>query len=176
MTVVVVGDGAVGLCGVLAAAQLGAGRIIALSRHSERQRIAREFGATDVVAERGAEAEERVRDLTEGAGADAVLECVGTGQALATAYAAARPGSIVGFVGVPHGVDAFPMRAAFAKNVGLRGGSAPVRRYLPTLLAWVEAGKVTPGRVFDLTLPLRDVAKGYQAMDERRATKVMLEP
>ncbi len=174
MTVVVVGDGAVGLSGALAAAQLGAERIIAMSRHEDRQRIATAFGATELVAERGPEAEARVRDLTDGIGADAVLECVGTSEALVTAYAVARAGSTVGFVGVPHGVDAFPMFAAFAKNVGLRGGSAPVRKYLPTLLPLVESGAITPGLVFDLELPLEEVAAGYRAMDERRATKVLL--
>ncbi|WP_345751036.1 zinc-dependent alcohol dehydrogenase family protein [Microbacterium rhizophilus] len=173
-TAVVVGDGAVGLCGVIAAHQLGAERIVAMSRHPERQTLAREFGATDIVAERGAEGETAVRELMGGAGADAVLECVGTNESLATAYAVARPGATVGFVGVPHGVSSFPMFAAFAKNVGLRGGSAPVRRYLPDLLALVEDGEIDPGRVFDLTLPLADAAEGYRAMDERRAVKVLL--
>jgi len=176
MTVVVVGDGAVGLCGVLAAQQLGAERIIAMSRHEDRQRIATAFGATDLVAERGADGESRVKDLTDGIGADAVLECVGTGESLATAYAIARPGSTVGFVGVPHGVENVPMFVGFAKNLGLRGGSAPVRKYLPTLLPLVESGAITPGLVFDLDLSLDAVAEGYLAMDTRRATKVLLRP
>ncbi len=132
-TTVVIGDGAVGLCGVLAAAQLGAERVIAMSRHEARQAIAREFGATDVVPERGAEGEERIRDLTDGVGADAVLECVGTHASMDTAFTIARPGSTVGFVGAPHGVE-LPVRRMFVRNVGLAGGMAPVRTYLPDLL------------------------------------------
>lgn len=174
-TVVVVGDGAVGLCGVLAARELGAERIVAMSRHADRQRLARDFGATDVVAERDEAAVEAVKDLTAGVGADAVLECVGTDQAVGTAFRVARPGSTVGFVGVPHGVE-LPVRRMFQRNVGLAGGMAPVRRYLPDLLERVLSGRIDPGRVFDVTLSLDEVAEGYRAMDERRAIKVLLRP
>ena len=174
-TAVVIGDGAVGLCGVLAAAQLGAERVIAMSRHEPRQEIARAFGATDIVAERGKEGGARIADLTDGIGADAVLECVGTDEAMKTAFAIARPGSTVGFVGVPHGVE-LPVRRMFQKNVGLAGGMAPVRRYLPDLLDRVLSGAIDPGRVFDLTLPMAESAEGYRAMDERRAIKVLLQP
>ena len=174
-TAVVVGDGAVGLCGVLAASQMGAGRVIAMSRHESRQEIARAFGASDVVAERGEEGEAIIAELTQGVGADAVLECVGTDGAMKTAFAVARPGSTVGFVGVPHGVE-LPVRRMFQKNVGLAGGMAPVRRYLPDLLERVLSGAIDPGRVFDLTLPMAEAAEGYRAMDERRATKVLLQP
>ena len=173
-TVVVVGDGAVGLCGVLAAAQMGAERIIAMSRHESRQRIATLFGATDIVAERGKEGAARIKELTNGVGADAVLECVGTGDSMRQAFSVARAGSMVGFVGVPHGVE-LPVGRMFSKNVGLAGGMAPVRTYLPHLLDLVLSGAVDPGPVFDLTLPLADVAEGYRAMDERRAIKVLLE-
>ena len=174
-TVVVVGDGAVGLSGVLAAAQLGAGRVIAMSRHADRQAIAREFGATDVVAERGDAGVEAVMDLTGGVGADAVLECVGTDDSVVQALRCTRPGAMVGWVGVPHVTD-LPQEHMFWRNVGLRGGPAPVRAYLPDLLAKVWARQIDPGRVFDLTLPLDDVAEAYAAMDERRATKVLLRP
>ena len=174
-TAVVVGDGAVGLCGVIAARELGAERIIAMSRHEPRQKLARRFGATDIVAERGTEGGARVKDLTDGIGADAVLECVGTDDSMQTAFALARPGSMVGFVGVPHGVE-LPVRRMFQKNVGLAGGVAPVRRYLPELLDLVTSGAIEPGLVFDLTLPLADVADGYRAMDERQAIKVLLQP
>ena len=174
-TAVVIGDGAVGLCGVLAAAQMGAERVIAMSRHEPRQEIARAFGATDIVAERGKEGGARIADLTDGIGADAVLECVGTDEAMKTAFAIARPGSTVGFVGVPHGVE-LPVRRMFQKNVGLAGGMAPVRRYLPDLLDRVLSGAIDPGRVFDLTLPMAESAEGYRAMDERRAIKVLLQP
>lgn len=174
-TAVVVGDGAVGLCGVLAAAQLGAERVIAMSRHESRQEIARAFGATDIVAERGKEGGARIADLTGGIGADAVLECVGTDESMKTAFAIARPGSTVGFVGVPHGVE-LPVRRMFQKNVGLAGGMAPVRRYLPDLLERVLAGTINPGLVFDLTLPMSESPEGYRAMDERRAVKVLLQP
>ena len=174
-TAVVVGDGAVGLCGVLAARELGAARIVAMSRHADRQRLAREFGATDVIAERDEAGVEAVLELTDGVGADAVLECVGTDQAIGTAFQIARPGSTVGFVGVPHGVQ-LPVRRMFQRNIGLAGGMAPVRRYLPDLLERVLAGRIDPGRVFDVTLPLDDVADGYRAMDERRAIKVLLRP
>ena len=174
-TAVVVGDGAVGLCGVIAARQLGAERIVAMSRHEPRQELARAFGATDVVAERGEEGQARIEEITGGIGADSVLECVGTDDAMQTAVAVARPGGQVGFVGVPHGVE-LPVRRMFQKNIGLAGGVAPVRRYLPELLDLVLAGTIDPGRVFDLTLPLDQVADGYRAMDERRAIKVMLRP
>ncbi|MET1060188.1 MAG: zinc-dependent alcohol dehydrogenase family protein [Nocardioides sp.] len=174
-TAVVVGDGAVGLCGVLAAAHLGAERVIAMSRHEPRQEIARMFGATDIVAERGKEGGERIKELTNGIGADAVLECVGTDQAMKTAFAIARPGATVGFVGVPHGVE-LPVRRMFQRNVGLAGGMAPVRAYLPLLLDLVLGGTINPGLVFDATLPLDRVAEGYTMMDERRAIKVLLRP
>ncbi len=174
-TAVVVGDGAVGLCGVLAARQLGAERIIAMSRHEPRQKIATAFGATDIVSVRGREATEAVLELTNGIGADAVLECVGTDASMKTAFHAARPGSTVGFVGVPHGV-VLPVQTMFGRNVGLAGGMAPVRKYLPELLGLVLDGSIEPGKVFDMTLALDDVAEGYRAMDERRAIKVMLQP
>ncbi len=174
-TAVVVGDGAVGLCGVLAAAELGAERVIAMSRHESRQQIARTFGATDIVAERGKEGGARIAELTRGIGADAVLECVGTDESMKTAFAIARPGATVGFVGVPHGVE-LPVRRMFQKNVGLAGGMAPVRRYLPDLLERVLSGAINPGLVFDLTLPMSESPEGYRAMDERRATKVLLQP
>ncbi|WP_409484698.1 zinc-dependent alcohol dehydrogenase family protein [Arsenicicoccus dermatophilus] len=173
--VAVVGDGAVGLCAVLAARELGASRIIAMSRHASRQEVARAFGATDVVEERGDEGAERVRELTGGHGAHHVLECVGTKDSMAQAFASARPGGHVGFVGVPHGGEA-PMERMFRKNISLAGGMAPVRRYLPDLLRRVLCGAIEPGRVFDRTLPLDQVAEGYRAMDERRAIKVLLEP
>lgn len=174
-TVVVVGDGAVGLCGVLAAAQMGAERVIAMSRHESRQEIARAFGATDIVAERGEDGAEVIAELTHGIGADAVLECVGTDQAIKTAFTVARPGATVGFVGAPHGVE-LPVRRMFERNVGLAGGLAPVRAYLPDLLQRVIDGSINPGLVFDLTLPLDQVADAYRAMDERTATKAMVRP
>ena len=174
-TAVVVGDGAVGLCGVIAARTLGAERIVAMSRHAPRQELARAFGATHVVAARGDEAVAEVLELTDGVGADAVLECVGTDDAMRTAIGVARPGGGVGFVGVPHGVE-LPVRTMFQKNIGLRGGVAPVRRYLPDLLELVQDRAIEPGRVFDLTLPLEESPEGYRAMDERRAIKVMLRP
>ena len=174
-TAVVVGDGAVGLCGVLSAAQLGAERVIVMSRHETRQKLATEFGATDIVEERGEDGEKHILEMTGGVGADAVLECVGTDQAMRTAFSIARPGSTVGFVGVPHGVK-LPVRRMFAYNVGLAGGMAPVRTYLPDLLERTLSGAIEPGKVFDLTLPLDDVAEGYRAMDEGRAIKVLLEP
>lgn len=174
-TVVVVGDGAVGLCGVLSAAMQGAERIIAMSRHADRQAVATEFGATDLVAERGEEGVARVMEITNGVGADAVLECVGTKESMEQAFAGARPGSHVGFVGVPHGAEA-PMGQMFSRNVGLAGGMAPVRGYLPDLLPQVLDGSINPGRVFDKILPLAQVADAYRAMDERTAIKVMLRP
>jgi threonine dehydrogenase-like Zn-dependent dehydrogenase len=174
-TVAVVGDGAVGLCGVLAARELGAERIIVMSRHASRQAVARTFGATDVVEERGKEGVAAVRELTDGIGADAVLECVGTDGAMRQALSSTRPGGRVGFVGVPHGIE-LPVRSMFARNVGLAGGMAPVRKYLPDLLERTLSGALDPSPVFDLTLPLAEVAEGYRAMDERRAIKVLLEP
>ncbi|MGA8257669.1 MAG: zinc-binding dehydrogenase [Nocardioides sp.] len=174
-TVVVVGDGAVGLCGVLAAVTMGAEKVIAMSRHESRQKIATAFGATHLVAARGKEGAAEVKEITAGVGADAVLECVGTDAAMGTAFAVARPGATVGFVGVPHGVE-LPVRRMFQKNVGLAGGMAPVRRYLPELLELVTTGQIDPGLVFDLTLPMEEVAEGYRAMDERRAIKVLLNP
>ncbi|MFD5464582.1 zinc-dependent alcohol dehydrogenase family protein [Kitasatospora sp. NPDC127059] len=174
-TAVVVGDGAVGLCAVIAAKEMGAERIIAMSRHTSRQKLALEFGATDIVTERGEEGIARVKELTGGIGADSVLECVGTAQAMSQALHSARPGGSVGFVGVPHGV-AVDGRELFFSHVGLRGGPAPVRRYLPDLIERVLSGRIDPGKVFDLTLPLADVAEGYKAMDERRAIKALLKP
>jgi threonine dehydrogenase-like Zn-dependent dehydrogenase len=174
-TAVVVGDGAVGLCGVIAASAMGAEKVVAMSRHADRQRLAREFGATHIVEARGEDGEAEVLELTKGVGADAVLECVGTDQAMRTAFTIARPGSTVGFVGVPHGVQ-LPVNQMFRKNVGLAGGMAPVRRYVADLLALVLDGRINPGLVFDKTLPLSSVAEGYRAMDERSAIKVLLQP
>ncbi|MEU6373556.1 zinc-dependent alcohol dehydrogenase family protein [Streptomyces sp. NPDC046909] len=174
-TAVVVGDGAVGLCGVIAAKELGAERIIAMSRHESRQKLALEFGATDIVSERGEDGIARVKELTGGIGADSVLECVGTAQSMSQALHSARPGGNVGFVGVPHEV-AVDGQELFFSQVGLRGGPAPVRRYLPELIDLVLTGHIDPGKVFDLTLPLEEVAEGYKAMDERRAIKALLTP
>ncbi|MFC9941417.1 zinc-dependent alcohol dehydrogenase family protein [Streptomyces pratensis] len=174
-TAVVVGDGAVGLSAVIAAKEMGAERIIAMSRHEPRQKLALEFGATDIVSERGEEGVARIKDLTDGMGADAVLECVGTAEAMRQAQHSARPGGSVGFVGVPHQV-AIDGQELFFSHVGLRGGPAPVRRYLPDLMDRVLTGRINPGKVFDLTLPLDQVAEGYKAMDERRAVKALLKP
>ena len=174
-TVAVVGDGAVGLCGVIAAKELGAGRIIAMSRHASRQALATEFGATEIVTERGDEGVARIRELTDGVGADSVLECVGTAESMQQALRSTRPGGNVGFVGVPHGVQVDGTEL-FYSQVGLRGGPAPVRAYLPDLIDRVWHGAINPGRVFDLTLPLDEVAEAYRAMDERRAIKVLLRP
>lgn len=174
-TVVVVGDGAVGLSAVLAATRMGAGRVVAMSRHADRQALAREFGATDVVAERGEEGARHVLELTGGVGAERVLECVGTGDSMTQAFACARPGGTVGFVGVPHGVEV-PITDMFRRNVRLAGGVAPVRAYLEQLRDDVLSGAIEPGKVFDVTMPLADVAQAYAAMDERRAIKVMLRP
>src|SRR5436190_505218 len=171
----VVGDGAVGLLGVLSAQQMGAERIIALSRHESRQKLAREFGATDIVAERGDEAVARIKDMTKGIGADSVLECVGTQQSMMQAIGATRPGGFASYVGVPHGVELKGEELFFA-HVHLHGGPAPVRRYLPKLIDLVLNRKINPGKVFDLTLPLDQVAEGYRAMDERRAIKALLRP
>ncbi|MGW1675010.1 zinc-dependent alcohol dehydrogenase family protein [Streptomyces sp. NPDC002324] len=174
-TAVVVGDGAVGLCGVIAAKELGAERIIAMSRHESRQKLALEFGATDIVTERGDEGIARVKDLTDGIGADSVLECVGTAESMRQALHSTRPGGNVGFVGVPHEVTVDGQELFFS-HVGLRGGPAPVRRYLPDLIDRVLSGHIDPGKVFDLILPLDQVAEGYKAMDERRAIKTLLTP
>jgi threonine dehydrogenase-like Zn-dependent dehydrogenase len=170
--VAVVGDGAVGLCAVLSAKRLGAERIIVLSRHADRQELARTFGATDVVAERGAEATEAVRALTGGIGVDAALECVGTEQSVATAFAIARPGSTVGIVGVPHGE--VPFAPTFFRNVGWRGGPAPARIYIPELLGDVLDGAINPGLVLDYETGLDGIADAYEAMDERRAIKSLV--
>lgn len=175
-TVAVVGDGAVGLCAVLAAQRLGASRIIAMSRHADRQAVARRFGATDIVAERGDDGVKRIEDLTSGVGVDAVLECVGTKESMQQALDSARPGGRVGFVGVPAGGPELPIRQMFGSNIGVVGGVAPVRAYLPELLAEVLDGRLKPGEVFDLELPLSEVAEAYKAMDERRAIKVLLRP
>ncbi len=174
-TVVVVGDGAVGLLGVLSARQMGAGRIIAMSRHEKRQQLAHEFGATDIVIERGDEGVARIKELTGGTGADSVLECVGTQESMMQAIKSTRPGGHVGYVGVPHGME-INGQQLFYSHVHLHGGPAPVRRFLPELIELVWKGKIIPGKVFDLTLPLDQVAEGYRAMDERRAIKALLQP
>src|SRR3954452_7173988 len=175
MTVAVVGDGAVGLLGVLSAKQMGAERIIAMSRHDARQKLAREFGATDVVTERGDEGVQRIMDMTKGIGADSVLECVGTQESMMQAIRSTRKGGHVSYVGVPHEVELGGQELFFA-HVHLHGGPAPVRRYLPKLIELVLDGTIDPGKVFDLTLPLEQVAEGYRAMDERRAIKSLLRP
>jgi threonine dehydrogenase-like Zn-dependent dehydrogenase len=174
-TVAVVGDGAVGLLGVLSAKLMGAEKIITMSRHEKRQQLAREFGATDIVTERGDEGVERINELTKGVGADSVLECVGSEESMMQAIKSTRPGGSIGYVGVPHGMklDVFPM---FFHLVRLHGGPAPVRRYLPDLIKLVWERKINPGKVFDLVLPLEQVAEGYRAMDERRAIKALLRP
>jgi threonine dehydrogenase-like Zn-dependent dehydrogenase len=172
-TVVVVGDGAVGLMGVLAAKQMGADRIIAMSRHKTRQDLAREFGASDIVSERGDAGIARIKEMTKNVGADSVLECVGTQEAMSQALQCARPGGSIGFVGVPHEVS-LDGEMLFWSQVSLQGGPAPVRRFLPHLIELVLRREVQPGKVFDLTLPLADVAEGYRAMDERRAIKTLL--
>jgi len=174
-TVVVVGDGAVGLLAVLSARQMGAERIIAMSRRESRQTLAREFGATDIVTERGDAGVARIKDLTKGVGADSVLECVGTSEAMLQAIQSIRPGGFMGYVGVPHGVN-LDGQQLFFRNVHLHGGPAPVRRYLPDMIDMVFNGAINPGRVFDLVLPLDQVAEGYKAMDERRAIKALLRP
>lgn len=174
-TVVVVGDGAVGLLGVLSAKQMGADRIFAMSRHESRQKLAREFGATAIVTERGDEGVARIKELTNGIGADSVLECVGTQESMMQAIHAARPGGYVSYVGVPHGVE-LDGEGLFFSHVHLHGGPAPVRKYLPKLIELVLNGKLDPGKVFDLTLPLDQVAEAYRAMDERRAIKALLRP
>jgi threonine dehydrogenase-like Zn-dependent dehydrogenase len=175
-TVAVVGDGAVGLCAVLAARRLGAEQIIAMSRHADRQALATAFGASDIVAERGDEGVAKVRELTGGIGADAVLECVGTKESMAQAIRSARPGGRVGYVGLPAGGPELPVGVLFRRNITVGGGVAPARAYLPELLGDVLAGTIDPGRVFDLELPLDDVGEAYAAMDERRAIKALLRP
>ena len=172
-TVAVVGDGAVGLLGVLAARELGAERIIAMSRHADRQALAREFGATDIVEERGDEGVARIKELTNGLGAHSVIEAVGTQESMMQAIRSTRAGGHVGFVGVSHDV-ALPGEELFFSGVHLHGGPAPVRRFLPELIQLIWDRKIDPGKVFDLTLPLEEAAEGYRAMDERRATKVLL--
>jgi threonine dehydrogenase-like Zn-dependent dehydrogenase len=174
-TVAVVGDGAVGLLGALSAKQMGAKRIIAMSRHEARQKLAREFGATDIVTERGDAGVARIVELTHGVGADSVLECVGTQESMMQAINSSRKGGYVSYVGVPHGV-ALNGEQLFFSHVHLHGGPAPVRRYLPDLIKLVLDKKINPGKVFDLELPLAQVAEGYRAMDERRAIKTLLRP
>jgi threonine dehydrogenase-like Zn-dependent dehydrogenase len=173
-TVAVVGDGAVGLMGVLAAKQLGAERIIAMSRHPDRQALAREFGATDIVEERGDDGAARIKELTDGLGAHSVIEAVGTQESLMQAIRATRPGGHVGYVGVFHEDVTVPGPELFFSGVHLHGGPAPVRRFLPELIDLIWRREIDPGKVFDLVLPLEEVAEGYRAMDERRATKVLL--
>ncbi|MER7760051.1 zinc-dependent alcohol dehydrogenase family protein [Streptomyces sp. NPDC097619] len=176
-TVAVVGDGAVGLCGVLAARRLGAERIIALGRHTVRTDIARSFGATDVVAERGEAAVAAVRELTGGAGAHAVIEAVGTEQSMRTAVGITRDGGAIGYVGVPHGSGTgLDLGLMFDRNLTLRGGVAPVRAYLPELLRDVLDGTIDPSPVFDRTVTLDEVPEGYRAMDDRSALKVLITP
>ena len=172
-TVAVVGDGAVGLCAVIAARRLGAERVIALSRNPVRQALAREFGATDIVTERGDDATKLVMDMTGGVGVDAALECVGTGQSMNTAFGIARVGSIVGAVGVPHD-STVPLQTVIFRNVGLRGGVAPARRYIPELLGDVLAGSINPSLVLDHETSLDDINDAYTAMPERRATKALV--
>ena len=174
-TVAVVGDGAVGLLAVLAARQLGAERVIAFSRHKTRQKLATEFGGTDIVAERGDDGVAALKDLTDGLGAHSVIEAVGTQESMMQAIRSTRPGGHVGYVGVSHDVT-LPGEELFYSHVHLHGGPAPVRRFLPDLIQRITRGDIDPGKVFDLTLPLEQVADGYQAMDERRAIKALLRP
>jgi threonine dehydrogenase-like Zn-dependent dehydrogenase len=174
-TVAVVGDGAVGLLAVLAARQLGAERIIAMSRHAPRQRLATEFGATDIVTERGDDGVARIKELTNGLGAHSVVEAVGTQESMLQAIRSTRPGGHVGYVGVAHGVE-LPGTELFFSHVHLHGGPAPVRRFLPELIDLIWNRRIDPGKVFDLTLPLEQAGEGYQAMDERRAIKTLLRP
>jgi threonine dehydrogenase-like Zn-dependent dehydrogenase len=173
-TVAVVGDGAVGLLGVLAAKHLGAERIIAMSRHEPRQKLALEFGATDIVTERGDDGVTRIKELTDGLGAHSVIEAVGTQESIMQAIRATRPGGHVGYVGVSHGVE-LPGQELFFSHVHLHGGPAPVRRFLPELIELIFSRAIDPGKVFDLTLPLDQAAEGYRAMDERRAIKTLLQ-
>jgi threonine dehydrogenase-like Zn-dependent dehydrogenase len=173
-TVAVVGDGAVGLCAVIAAKRLGAKRLIALSRNPARQKLASEFGATDILAERGDEATAKIMDMTGGIGVDAALECVGTGQSMATAFSIACVGSVVGAIGAPHDV-VVPINTVIFRDIGLRGGVSPVRRYIPELLDDVLSGKMNPGRVFDYSTDLEHIKEAYDAMNERRAIKSLLQ-
>jgi threonine dehydrogenase-like Zn-dependent dehydrogenase len=173
-TVAVVGDGAVGLLGVLAARQLGAERIIAMSRHEPRQKLAREFGATDIVTERGDDGVAKIKDLTDGLGAHSVVEAVGTQESMMQAIRSTRPGGHVGYVGVSHDVS-LPGEELFFSHVSLLGGPAPVRRFLPELIDLIGNRQIDPGKVFDLTLSLDEAAEGYKAMDERRAIKTLLQ-
>ena len=174
-TVAVVGDGAVGLLAVLAARQLGAEQVIAVSRHEPRQELARAFGATDIITERGDDGAARVRELTGGLGAHSVIEAVGTQESMMQAISSARPGGHVGYVGVSHDVQ-LPGQELFFREVHLHGGPAPVRRFLPELIRLICERAIDPGKVFDLTLPLDQAAEGYRAMDERRAVKALLKP
>jgi threonine dehydrogenase-like Zn-dependent dehydrogenase len=174
-TAAIVGDGAVGLCAVIAAKQMGAERIIMMSRHKARAALAREFGATDIVEERGDEGVARIKEITDGLGAHSVVEAVGTQESMRQAIRSTRPGGYVGFVGVTHGVS-LPGEELFYSEVHLLGGPAPVRRYLPELIDLIWNRKINPGKVFDLRLPLEQVAEGYRAMDERRAIKTLLMP
>jgi threonine dehydrogenase-like Zn-dependent dehydrogenase len=173
--VAVVGDGAVGLLGVLAAKQFGADRIIAMSRHEPRQKLAREYGATDIVEERGEEGVAKIKEISNGLGAHSVIEAVGTQESMMQAIRSTRPGGHVGYVGVAHGVE-LPGEELFFSHVTLHGGPAPVRRFLPQLIDLIWNRQIDPGKVFDLELPLEDAAEGYRAMDERRAIKVLLRP
>lgn len=175
-TVAVVGDGAVGLCAIIAAKRLGASRIVAMSRHTDRQKLALEFGATDTVPDRGDAGIGKLKAMFDGIGPDVVLECVGTQEAMDQALRSARPGGQIGFVGLPAGGAQLPYGQMFAANVGARGGLAPVRNYINELLPDVLSGRIRPGRVFDAELPLTEVAEAYAAMDERRAIKVLLRP
>jgi threonine dehydrogenase-like Zn-dependent dehydrogenase len=175
-TVVVVGDGAVGLCAIIAAKRLGASRIVAMSRHADRQALALEFGATDIVEERGEDGIARIKEMFDGIGADCVLECVGTTESMDQAIRSTCPGGTVGYVGVPNGAPELPIRTLFNSNIGVNGGVAPVRNYIEELLPEVLSGAINPGRVFNLELPLSEVAEAYAAMDERRAVKVLLRP
>lgn len=172
-TAVVVGDGAVGLMGVLSAKQMGAGRIIAMSRHKQRQELALEYGATDIVTERGDAGVAKIKELTGGIGADSVLECVGTQESMLQAINSARPGGSIGYVGVPHGVE-LDGQMLFFQQKNLLGGPAPVRRFLPHLIDLIMTRQINPGKVFDLEVPLADVSHGYKAMDERSAIKTLL--
>ncbi|MGI5176029.1 zinc-binding dehydrogenase [Dactylosporangium sp. CA-152071] len=174
-TVAVVGDGAVGLLAVLAAKQLGAERIIAMSRHADRQKLALEYGATDIVTERGDDGVARIKDLTRGLRPHSVIEAVGTQESMLQAIRSTRPGGHVGYVGVAHGVE-LPGEELFYSHVHLHGGPAPVRRFLPELVDLITSRTIDPGKVFDLTLPLDQVADGYTAMDERRTIKTLLRP
>jgi threonine dehydrogenase-like Zn-dependent dehydrogenase len=172
--VAIVGDGAVGLCATIASRRLGAGRIIVLSRNRKRQELARAFGATDILESRGDAAIQAVRDMTNGIGVDSSLECVGTGESLKTAMSIARAGSAVGAIGAPHGIDFPVMEMVVYRNIGLRGGVAPARAYIPELLGDVLEGRINPGRVFDFDTTLDGIVEAYRAMDERRAIKSLL--